>query len=574
MEFIKTRREFVKLSALGFGTALFSFGLSSCDLELSEGVEFIHGVASGDPLSDRVIIWTRVTPQSNRSGGEKYRIAWELALDPQFNYIINAGDTETSAERDFTIKIDAAGLTPGDSYFYRFKSKDRFSPIGITKTLVDASADQIKLAVVSCSNYPAGRFHIYREIAERNDLDAVIHLGDYIYEYGRGEYASEDAEKLNREVIPAHELISLKDYRTRYAQYRRDADLQSMHQRHAFISVWDDHEIANDSWMDGAENHQEEDGDYETRKMQALRAYSEWMPIRLQSPDDHITIYRSFKFGRLMSLHMLDTRIIGRDRPLDYRNYFSPAGFDVQAFTADANDSERSLLGLEQRRWLEAQLLSQETVWQVLGQQVLMGKMVLPGALATQQVSLDELTRLARLAGLAAVGVPLSDDDQVFLDSNRQLLLLPPLPYNLDAWDAFAAERQSILQTAKDADCNLVVLAGDTHNAWANNLVDENNEACGVEFATASVSSPGLEEYLGISPEMVATTEAQLVGLISQLQYANISNRGYLTVSFTDDEATAEYYFIDSVKGQNYQVLPARYKKLRVKLGENYIAQS
>ncbi|MFW7381511.1 MAG: alkaline phosphatase D family protein [Oligoflexus sp.] len=564
-----TRRDFVKLSALGFGTALFSFGLSSCDLELSEGIEFLHGVASGDPLNDRVIVWTRVSPQDERRLHERYRIAWELAIDPEFKQLVNAGYTETSAERDFTIKIDAAGLLPGQTYYYRFKSKDRVSSTGLTKTLADSSADLVRLAVVSCSNYPAGRFHVYREIAQRENLDAVVHLGDYIYEYARGEYASADAPALGREVIPAHELISLSDYRLRYAQYRSDPDLQAIHQNHPFISVWDDHEIANNSWMNGAENHQQDEGEFELRKLQALQAYSEWMPIRPQAPNDNLTIYRSFQFGNLVTLHMLDTRVIGRDHPLDFRSYFSPSGFDAQAFTADVNDLERSLLGKEQLGWLESQLWNQETVWQVLGQQVLMGRMLLPGALATQQISLTDFSRLLQLAGQDALGISLSADEQSFLDANRQLLLLPSLPYNLDAWDAFATERQKILEIAGKTNSNLIVLAGDTHNAWANNLVDDNGLACGVEFATASVSSPGLEEYLGLSSAEIPAAEAQLVGLIDQLQYANISDRGFLIVEFTADEAKAEFHFIDSVKGSSYRLLTDRQKNLLVPAGAN-----
>jgi len=568
----QSRREFIKLSAFGLGTAVLSFGLSGCDDNLSEGVTFSHGVASGDPLDDRVILWTRATPKDGLTG-KKVRISWEVALDPKFAAIINSGTTETSAARDFTIKIDAAGLRSGTRYYYRFRSKDQVSPVGQTRTLIDAHADQVKLAVVSCSNYPAGRFHVYKEIAQRTDIDAVVHLGDYIYEYERGGYASEQAAAMGREVLPAHEILNLSDYRQRYAQYRTDVDLQALHQNHPFIAVWDDHEVCNNTWREGASNHQPDEGSFEERKLQALQAYSEWMPIRPFAPGDNATIYRTFQFGRLVSLHMLDTRLIGRDRPLDFVTYFKTEGFDAAQFQEDVNDPNRSLLGATQREWLETQIARADTRWQVLGQQVLFGRMYLPGALSTQQISLAGFARLVELATKAAQGIQLSPADLEYLMANKKLLELPRLPYNLDAWDAFEAERQSLLQAAKASSSSLIVLAGDTHNAWASDLLDASNEACGVEFATPGVTSPGLEVYLGIPKEAVVATERQLLALIQNLRYANVYDRGYMIVSFTESEATSEYFFVDSVVQENYSLLPLRYKKLTVKHGENRIHQ-
>ncbi len=570
MTLSNSRREFLKLSAMGLGTAMVSFGLSSCYDNLSQGVIFSHSVASGDPLADRVILWTRAVPAAENRA-QKVRIGWEVALDPDFSAVVNSGTAETDANKDFTVKIDAAGLKAGTHYYYRFRSKDLLSAVGKTRTLADNSVEQVKLAVVSCSNFPAGRFHVYKEIAGRVDLDAVVHLGDYIYEYQRGGYASESASALGREVLPEYEILSLNDYRTRYAQYRSDTDLQALHQNHPMIAVWDDHEIANDTWQEGADNHQPEDGSFEERKRNALQAYSEWMPIRPFAPGNDTIIYRTFRFGKLVALHMLDTRVIGRDKPLDFRNYFRAEGFDAEQFAQDLNDSSRSLLGTEQRAWLEARLQETDGQWQVLGQQVLFGRMYLPGALSTQQLSLAAFSRLVKLARMAAQGIELPPADLEFLLANKRLLELPSLPINLDAWDAFEAEREGILQTAKQAEANLIVLAGDTHNAWANDLVDSTNAACGVEFAVSSVTSPGLEDLLKIPKEAVAPTEAQLMSLIQNLRYTNLNERGYMTVTFTNEQATAEFMFVDGVLERNYALLPQRYKQLRVKAGDNRI---
>ncbi len=559
-----SRRDFIKLSAFGFGTAFLATGISACDDALSDNVSFTHGVASGDPLTDRVILWTRAVPADGKS---RVRIGWEMAVDEKFLGVINSGTIETSAERDFTVKIDAAGLLVGTSYYFRFKAKKQTSPVGKTRTLPSQDVSQIKFAVVSCSNYPTGRFHVYREIAKRNDLDAVIHLGDYIYEYARGGYASDQAKELGREVLPDSELLNLQDYRSRYAQYRTDLDLQAVHASHPFIAVWDDHEIANDSWKEGAENHQPEEGDFNLRKLAALQAYSEWLPIRPKATEEGI--YRSFTFGQIVALHMLDTRIIGRDKQLEIGDYFGANGFDAQQFQTDLNNPERSILGVEQLNWLTNQLENNQATWQVLGQQVLMGRMYLPGALATQQISLAGFARLVRVATLAGQGQTLSPDDLQFLATNQKLLQIPSLPYNLDAWDSYEAERERVLNAAHAAGCNLVVLAGDSHNAWANDLVNREGVACGVEFATSSVTSPGLELYLGLSPESVAPTEAQLTQLIGNLKYTNLSDRGYMTVTFTQTESTAEFLFVDSILKPDYQILAARSKTMRVKAGEN-----
>ncbi len=501
------------------------------------------------------------------------QVGWEIAQDADFSNVIHSGTAEAREEHDFTIKVDARGLTAGETYFYRFHSRSKTSPAGVTRTLADGAVDQVKLAVVSCSNYPAGYFHAYREVSALEDLDAVVHLGDYIYEYSSesSSYAAADAEALGR-TFPEdnnRELITLTDYRRRYGIYRSDTDLQKLHQKVPFIVVWDDHEVANDTWQDGAENHNPDqgDGDFTERKMAALRAFFEWMPIRPVIEGSHETIYRSFRFGDLVDLHMLDTRIIGRDQQLDYLNYFGSGGLNVAQFTADVSDANRTLLGAEQRLWLQAALGGSSATWQVLGQQVLMGRMNLPAellmAIATEKLDNlpESLSELATIKGRLLQGDPMVTDDE------RARIELSA-PYNLDAWDGYQFEREVLLSTAKQLNKNLVVLAGDTHNAWASNLKDKDGHQIGVEFATASITSPGLEGYLGLPPEMIPGAEQGIGLLVDDLEYLNISQRGYMLVTFTQGEARADWGFVDTVKSRQYVMDAQAATSLRVLPGD------
>lgn len=571
-----TRRRFLSLSAKGVGLAIVSQGLMGC-LDSNDDdsnvmpVEFTHGIASGDPTQSSIILWTRAIPTDNNYNGS-IAIGWEVATDSQFTNMVTNGFARTNSDKDYTLKVDAIGLSPGTEYFYRFMSANSMTQTGRAKTLPEGAVSSVKLAVMSCSNYPAGFFNVYDMASNESDLDAVLHLGDYIYEYARDGYASENAASLGREVLPDAEILSLSDYRTRYAQYRSDLSLQKLHQTIPFICVWDDHEITNDAYRDGAENHQENEGDYEVRKMVALQAYFEWMPIRPVIENDNEIINRSFRFGDLVNLMMLDTRIVGRDQQLTLTSYINPATgqFDSNKFVADVSDPNRTILGANQLQWLQDELENSTGTWQVLGQQVLMGKMNLPAAIVTQQLGIAEYAELGQIAILAqraAANDPtLTPQELVFLAENadrltpqvQALLALPNIPYNLDAWDGYAAEREVILATAKQLNKNLVVLAGDTHNAWANNIKDINGDIVAVEFATASVSSPGLESYLGIAPEDIPATEAGIVSLVPDLQYLNASDRGYMTVTFTAERVTSQWHFVDTILSQNYSELTTR----------------
>lgn len=512
---------------------------------------FLHGVASGDPLSDRVILWTRVTPEKEG----RIRLIWEIASDMTFNNVVKSGSGITTSEVDYTIKVDAEGLTPATQYYYRFRSGDTVSPMGRTRTLPVGSISAATFAVVSCSNYPAGYFHIYREVAN-SEVDAVLHLGDYLYEYDESGYASDLAEALGRVVEPANELIALEDYRTRYAQYRGDMDLQAAHAAHPFLVIWDDHEVANDSWREGAQNHDPvTEGDYEDRKLAAIQAWYEWQPVRPPTDTNEI-IYRRFQYGDLLDLLMLDTRIIGRDKQFTYSEFSSDGIIDVPAARAAFGDPNRTLLGSDQLTWLRDSLAQSSARWQVLGQQVLMGRYWLPSsimeALDPSIAGPDAISQgvTAVFAALDAKTKPPEERT-----TQEQALLNSAIPYNMDAWDGYEYERDQLLTLARDLGSKLVVLAGDTHNAWTTQLTTPEGDVTGVEFGCASVSSPGLEGVLG-APN--AALFAPLIStLIDDLKDSNLSNRGYLELTLTPDSATAVHRFVDTVQDAEYVVQDA-----------------
>ncbi|MFB2652760.1 alkaline phosphatase D family protein [Shewanella seohaensis] len=579
-----TRRDFLAMSAKGIGAAVISYGLMGCsdsDDDNSVPAQFLHGVASGDPAQDAVILWTRVTPDS--AGDVK--VSWQVASDAAFSQLVTTGEMVTNANRDYTVKIDARGLRAGQTYFYRFMTGGKTSEVGKTRTLPEGDVSSVKLAVMSCANFPAGYFNVYELAAAQDDLDAVVHLGDYIYEYARGGYASEHAAELGREVLPANELLTLSDYRTRYGQYHTDASLQKLHAKVPFITVWDDHEVANDTWRDGAENHNEGEGDFAVRKEAALQAYFEWLPIRPWREGNHEEIYRSFSYGNLVDLHMLDTRVLARDKQLDYADYMdaSTGAFDGERFRADVTSTSRTMLGLTQLLWLQGTLLQATGTWQVLGQQILMGKMSLPAAIATQQMSIPQyamLGALAKLAARAAANDPtLTAAELQYLQANQALLTpeviallqLPSIPYNLDAWDGYAYEREVILGTAKSKNHNLVVIAGDTHNAWANELKDVNGDTVGVEFATSSVSSPGLEYYLNLPAEQIPATEAAIVDLVPDLKYTNLKDRGFMTLTFTKEAVRSDWHYVSTILSKEFEESSSRSYSAMTKVGEHII---
>ncbi len=468
---------------------------------------FEHGVASGDPLQDRVILWTRLTTQR---WYDDIEVKWQVALDPKMRRIVAAGRSNANIWRDFTVKVDVDGLDAGHTYYYQFSARGERSPIGRTRTLPRGQVDAARLAVVSCSNLPAGLFNVYALVAQRADLDAVLHLGDYIYEYANGTFG--DGALLGRAPVPDKEIVTLMDYRQRHAQYKRDPDLQAAHRQHPFICVWDDHEITNDAWKDGAQNHNPElgEGEYSVRKRAGIRAYFEWMPIREWAHRPHERIFRQFRFGQLADLLMLDTRHYGRDQQSAAKPLSPTAGFPAN--DPVTNDPSRTLLGFDQEAWLQERLSSSQSrgaTWKLLGQQIMMAQLS---------------------------------------PSGGQTL------FNLDQWDGYRPARQRLFDGIRDNGVsNLVVLTGDIHTSWANELTADPwdpgtyNPAtglgvAGVEFVTPAVSSPGI-----LNPVEAAQTAAFVRSVSPHMKYAELNKRGYVLLDIDQDRVQGEFWHVATV---------------------------
>jgi alkaline phosphatase D len=550
------RRSFIKNSVvISTGVALSGSLLVACKEDDNPSIDdgdfgFLEGVASFDPSQDQVILWTRYTPSNSEINNPE--VFLDVATNEDFlaSSLVASENVVVDIASDYTIHVDVQNLQANTTYFYRFRSEKSgtSSVVGQTKTLPAAGqVSHIKTAVVSCANYQSGLFNVYGAVAA-SDADIVVHLGDYIYEYGVGEYGSNPiTELLQREHQPAGEIISLDDYRERYRQYRSDPQLQEAHRLKPFICVWDDHEIANDAYRNGAQNHQANEGDYESRKLSALQAWHEYLPARV---DDQAKIYRSFDLGGIANLMMLDTRVIGRDKQLNYADYLTPDGnINAASFITDWLAPDRTILGAEQKAWLMNQIADSTANWQVLGSQVLMGRYNVPVELLSiisglTEGNIDpanfEAFQIA-LEELVAIKTRIIDGDPTVTDEERARVETV-FPYNLDGWDGYPVERDAVLDSA--ANKKLISLAGDTHNAWHSVLTDSNGNKVGTELATASVSSPGLEAFLGIGPTVKDTFKNGFELLVDDLQFVDVSQRGYLMVDYAATEVKANWHFI------------------------------
>jgi alkaline phosphatase D len=550
------RRDFLKNSALLTGAAWLGTSVFGCSSPVkvannNSAIRFLHGVACGDPLTGRLILWTKVSPAQQP---DAVQLLLEVSETADFSKVQHQELCLARQEADYCCKVDLTGLQPGRSYYYRFSDSNTVSIVGHGKTLPAGSVSQVRFAVLSCSNYPAGYFHVYQQVAQQQ-LDAVLHLGDYIYEYEQGGYATERSVELGRALAADNqaEMVSLQDYRKRYALYRSDKDLQQAHASHSFICVWDDHEITNDAWTDGAENHQPNEGDYQVRKLNALQAYYEWMPIRPLVSGLQQSLCRSFAFGDLVDLHMLDTRIEGRNLQLEYKHYTDEktGAFDTQRFVGDLTNPNRTLLGQKQQQWLQTQLMRSKAQYQVLGQQVLMAKMMFPSELLSA-FSKPGPELVAHIAELSVLKQRAAQGDSSLSTTDKQRLE-SVIAYNLDAWDGYPYEREVIYKTAQQQNKQLVVLAGDTHNAWASTLHDQQGKKVGIELATPSVSSPGIETYLKLNTAQVEHLADVLPQLINELEYCNLHQRGYLLVAFSKEQIDAQWFFVDDITKAVYQ---------------------
>jgi alkaline phosphatase D len=514
----------------------------------SFGSGFTHSVASGEPSATSALLWTRFVAD------ETTTLQWQVSEAQDFANVVASGEVAAAPGRDYCAKATATGLSPDRWYFFRFMAPSgATSPVGRTRTLPQGPTSKFRMAVFSCANFGFGYFNAYAHAAEANDVDLAVHLGDYIYEYGSDTYPSEDQRHPDRSVAPGTEIVALADYRLRYASYRADPDLQRLHQVLPMIAVWDDHESTNDSWKDGAQNHQPDtEGDWEMRKAIAKQVYREWMPVSDEP-------YAAYDVGDLATLMRLDTRLEGRDEQFNLGGII--AGKDspeamVEALTAFRDgeyvNPERQLLGKAQEEWLGEALAgstARGATWQVLVQQVLIGKLASPKGIAS--LLGDNVPEFARRRLTAAAMAAEAD-----------------VPLNMDAWDGYPAARDRVFEAAQKADANLVVLAGDTHNAWAFDLAHK-GAPVGVEFGTASVSSPGFESYLSSLPP--ATLAGALVGANEELKWADTSQRGYMMVELTPEAASSEFRFVAGTKKRSTQL--AGTKRLTVQAGAKVLGR-
>lgn len=496
---------------------------------------FTHGVASGDPRPTSVILWTRFAPKLESSA----QIGWEVADDESFRRVRARGQASASRWDDYCVKVDAGGLLPGRPYFYRFLSASGPSMTGETRTAPAGAVDSLTLALFSCSNKPFGYFHAYAHAAARDDIDLCLHVGDYFYEYERGKYPSADVALPDRTIEPATEIVSLSEYHARYASYRTDAALQEVHRRKPFVTVWDDHELTNDAWMNGAENHQPDtEGDWTVRKTMAAKAYADWMPMRPQ--ESRLKIYRRLDWGTLATLIMLDTRLIGRDRQLDWRTVLGPVASQgnaaiLKAATDFANgplaDEKRSLLGAEQEAWMRAEMRRSKgrgATWQVLGQQIVAARQAFPAS-AASMLPPDASDRSKQFAALGALVGQIGQG------------------WNLDAWSGYPPARQRFLQSCAQDGANALVLSGDSHNAWWTNLPggkDGRNAA--IEMAGGSVTSPGMENTYRSAA--AGQRESAFVAANSEIAWCDMTNRGYAVAKLTRTACESEWVAFDSVR--------------------------
>ena len=516
------RRQAIKITSVG-AIGLSASISSSCS---KNTYSFSHGVASGDPLEDRVILWTRVTPQQ----AGPVEVTLEVSENKNFSKVAYSKKLNTSSLSDYTIKYDFLAkqyCNSDNGFFYRFRAGNSVSETGRSKTF-SKNIKSAKIAIFSCSNFPAGYFNAYQAAAEKNDLDLWLHLGDYLYEYPMGGYATENAEKLGRAPIPIHEMITLSDYRQRHAQYKLDQGSIALHKHAPLIAVWDDHEFSNDTWKRGAENHSEDgsEGDFYARRSAAIKAYYEWMPIREQQ--NKRRIFRDFKIGKLMHLIMLDTRQFGRDKQIQPKDYLSKSGFYQAKFYNDLNSEYRELLGAEQFSWIEDKILNSNAAWTIFGQQVLMTKLKFPDISKT----------------LKAEEIP------DFLKPYLKLLGLG-IPSNLDAWDGYPAARNKLYKLMKNAKKKFISLAGDTHNSWVSELENQSGEKVGIELGAPSVTSPGITDVLNLDENNFVDS---IVKLNKELQWMNPSNRGYLFLDCTDSKIIASFNFIKELENINSEI--------------------
>lgn len=494
---------------------------------------FTHGVASGEPAADSILLWTRYKPATG--GAAKVRVEISDARD--FAKIAGGGEMITGPWRDHTVKITVDGLRAGRWHWFRFIAPDgSVSQIGRTKTLPAGRASRFNIAIFSCANLGYGEFNAYGHAAARDDVDLVLHMGDYFYEYGRGGYDA--GAQFSSRIFPEGEIYNLADYRLRYASYRSDPQLQALHANFPWIPNTDDHEGANDSWEGGAQNHTPDEGDWSPRRNAAMQVWREWLPVGEQP-------WKTYEIGDLATYFRTDTRMIARSKPYDHAA-FSRAPDPAKAFAEYHDgawrDPAMTMMGSEQESWLAHGFARNKAIWAVLGSGTNMGYNATPDQALDWFApdTADSRKNYAR-QGIAAAKAG--------------------LPYNLDNWGGYPAARSRVFAAAQRADANLVVVTGDSHNAWAFDL-PEGGRPAGVEFGGHSVTSPGLDSVTqGTDPDRILRDI--LAANRAELRWMNPSYRGYMHLSLTPQAAINEWVFMDTVKAKSLATRPGHKMKVR-----------
>lgn len=518
-------RRVVMAGALGGGAAL---ALTSWPEAVAASAPFVHGVASGDPLPGGVVLWTRVTPSVEAAPGSGVGpdvvVTWEVALDPGFAQVVQQGTATASAARDHTLHVDVGGLAPATAYWYRFTALGATSRTGRTRTAPAAgSSAPVRFGVVSCANYDWGYFQPYEFLATRTDLHAILHLGDYVYEYAPGGVIA-GYPKNPRNADPLHECTTLDDYRVRHGCYKLEQNLQDLHAAHPMVAVWDDHEIANDTWRDGAENHDPAaEGDWATRATAGRRAFLEWLPIRHTDPDDWQRINRRLVFGSQVDLWMLDERRF-RTRPP------KSVLLGYVALGASSGDPDGSMIGDDQEHWLVQGLAASTARWKVLGNQVPFFPQVLLPQLPGQITDL--------------LGPKLS-----------QQLEKPLLQLYVEDWNGFLAQRQRLVDGMAGID-DVVILTGDVHQSFASEIPARPNRylldrrSVAVEYVTPGVASPSLQTMVNqVAPgvgnllDVVLTTNNALAN--PWIRWSEGFKTGCMIVDFSSARVQADWYLVD-----------------------------
>lgn len=499
---------------------------------------FRHGVASGDPAPGSMVLWTRLAPPETASATEVY-VVWEVARDDAFTDFVAKGDATTTAAQDWTVKVEASGLPDGETLYYRFKAGEQLSPTGRTRTLPAGKTDKLRIAVVSCANWQHGFFNAYDHIVQQDDFDLVIHLGDYLYEYGVDKGGTR-AEATGRYHEPAHEMVELADYRQRHGQYKTDPSLQALHQAYPFICLWDDHEITNDAWRDGAENHQPDEGDYETRKRNAMQAYYEWMPVRDPvAGRSREALFKAYTFGDLATLATIETRLTARAKQV-------PIGQDsVFASAEEAERFKKDILGAPDRDMISDEQLDHVSSafkaskdrgepWRLLGNQILLADVLTPDL--TPYISEETINSLK----------PVFPGVEPFVKNSRY-----GLPVYEDSWGGYPVAREKLYGRLRDAGVqDILTLTGDAHEFWACELATRSDEKMGVEIGTSSITSETVQDFLGDGTEdyaLLMTREN------APVRYYDPMHHGYIELTLTPEKAHTKFIGVSTVLETDYE---------------------